>query len=199
MELSTFCEQKSEHTENHCRSHTQQCCGWTIPRLSQTFPPALQPRPPAQTHPQLQGEKEKGTYVIVNRGSDVLLKQLPIPIMSQQPLCCLWLCCPQAATKPSHELPSHQNPQGPAWLLSQGAIPLFLGDCKSAPIHAPGARQALGNSQPRQSNPSSAAVPQGKGRGSFLGVGLTSEHCIYFPSNTSRGKVETQEDKKLMA
>lgn len=133
----------------------------------------------------------------MKRGSDVLLKQLPIPIMSQQPLCWLCVCCPQAATEPSHELPSHQNPQGAACWLSQGTIP-FSRWLQSAPIHAPGARQALGNSQPRQSNPSSAAAPQGKGRGSFLGVGLTSEHCIYFPSNTSRGKVKTQEDKKLM-
>lgn len=88
----------------------------------------------------------------------------------------------------------HGDPPG----CSARAESPFLGDCKSAPIHAPGARQALGSSQPRQSNPSSAAVPQGKGRGSFQGVGLTSEHCIYFPSNTSRGKVETQEDKKIM-
>lgn len=177
------------YPENQSRSQ-QQCCGWSIPRLSQSSP-----------RPSSCREKDKGTYVMVNRGSDVLLKQLPIPIMSQQPLCWLCVCCPQAATKPSHVSPSHQNPRGPAWLLTQGTRQHkspFLGDCTSAPVHARGAGQALGNSQPRQSNPSSAAVPQGKGRGSFLGVGLTSEHCIYFPSNTSRGKVETQEDKKLM-
>lgn len=37
----------------------QQCCGWTIPSLSQPFPPALHPTSPAQTPLQLKGKGKR--------------------------------------------------------------------------------------------------------------------------------------------
>lgn len=148
MELSTFCEQEiraarsSRAVAGHCQDPTEL------------------PTSPAQPPCSCRAE-DKGTYVMVKRGSDVLLKQLPIPMMARQPL---RVCCPQAATKPSHQAASHQTPRAPAWRLTQATIS-FLGDSKSAPVHAPGARQALGSSQP--------GVQQllHKGRRSFPGEG----------------------------
>ena len=53
-------------------------------------------------------EEKKNTYVIVNRGSDVLLKQLPIPITLQQLLCCSYAVVPSFCSLAESFLMRHQ-------------------------------------------------------------------------------------------
>lgn len=137
--------------------------------------PHPQHRPPSSWR-----EKEKGTYVIVNRGSDVLLKQLPIPIMSQQPLCWLCVCCPQAGTKPSHESPSHQNPRGPVWLLTQGTISFsrWLQKCPSpCPWSLTGSWQLPAQTE----QPKFSSCSTGQGEGKLLGGRADLTTLYLFP------------------
>lgn len=70
----------------------RQRCGETASRKTQT---SRLPCSPHRRHTPTHRKVKRNTYVIVNRGSDVLLKQLPIPIMLQQLLCCFCACCSQ--------------------------------------------------------------------------------------------------------
>lgn len=145
----------------------QQCCGETASRKTQTFRPPCSPR---RRHTHLKGKRN--TYVIVNRGSDVLLKQLPIPIMLQQLLCVLF---PAESSLMRHQTAKVLTDP----FVSPSAL---LGDRKGGTTHAWNRAPFPDKPQSRQSKMQFSSC-SGE-RGGDTALGLTSERCLYFPSNT---------------